>query len=69
MEEQQEEGLQDLRLKFVKSLASQTWKASGSSSQEEIRFSDPNEKRTKVFERYPQKDVPKLVKKCLRKCG
>ena len=33
VEEHQEEGSQDLRLKFVKSPLSQTWKASGSSSQ------------------------------------
>ena len=32
VEEHQEEGSQDLRLKFVKSPLSQTWKASGSSS-------------------------------------
>ena len=68
MEEQQKEGSQDLRLKFVKSPASQTWKALGSSSQEEIRFSDPNEKRPKVFELHLRKGVPKLVKKCQRNC-
>ena len=68
-EEQQEEGSQDLRLKFIQSPKSQTWKALGSSSQEEIRFSDPNEKRPKVFELHLRKDVPKLVKKCQGKCG
>ena len=69
VEEQQEEGSQDLRLKFVKSPESQTWKAPGSSSQEEIRFSDPNENRPKVFGLHLRKDVPKLVKKCQGKCG
>ena len=69
VEEQQEKGSQELRLKFAKSPESQTWKASGSSSQEEIRFSDPNKKRPKVFELHLQKDVPKLVKKCQGKCG
>ena len=69
MEEQQEEGSQDLRLKFVKSPESQTWKASGNSSQEEIRFNDPNEKRPKVFELHLRKDAPKLAKKCQGKCG
>ena len=44
-EEQQDEGSQDLRLKFVQSPESQTWKTSGSSSQEQIRFRDLNEKR------------------------
>ena len=56
MEEQQEEGSQDLRLKFVQSPETQIWKASGGSSQEEIRFSDPNEKRPKVFETHLRKD-------------
>ena len=51
VKEQQEEGSQDLRLKFFKSPKSQTGKASGSSSQEEIRFSDPNEKFPEVFPR------------------
>ena len=67
VEEQQEEGSQDLRLKFVKSPESQIRKASGSSNEDEIRFSDPNEKRPKVFEVHLQKDVPKLVKKCQEK--
>ena len=69
VEKQQEEGLQDLHLKFVHSPESQTWKASGSSSQEKIRFSDPIEKRPKVFELHLWKGVPKLVKKCQGKCG
>ena len=69
LEEQQEEVSQDLRLKFVKSSESQTWKAWGSSSQEEIRFSGSNEKRPKIFELHLRKDVPKLVKKCQGKCG
>ena len=69
VKEQQEEGSQDLRLKFVQSPETQTWKASGSSSQEEIRFSHPNEKRPKVFELYLRKDVLKLVKECQGKCG
>ena len=69
MEEQQEEGLQDLSLKFVKSQESQTWKASGSPSHKEIRFSDPNEKRPEVFQLHVWKNVPKLVKKFQGKCG
>ena len=61
MEEQQEEGLQYLRLKFVQSPESQTWTASVSSSQEEIRFNDPSEKRPKVFELHPCKEVSRKV--------
>ena len=69
MEEQQEEGSQDFRLKFVKSPESQTWKALGNSSQEEIRLSDSSEKRPQVFELHLWKDVSKLVKKCQGKFG
>ena len=69
MEEQQEEGSQDFRLKFVKSPESQTWKALGNSSQEEIRLSDSSEKRPQVFELNLWKDVSKLVKKCQGKFG
>ena len=68
MEEQEQEGCQYLRLKFAKSPENRTSKTSGSSSQEEIRFRDPNEKRPKVFELHLRKDIPKLVKKCQRKC-
>ena len=68
VDKQQEEGSQDLRLKSVRSLERQTWKALGSSSREKIRSSDPNEKRPRylsyIYERY----VPKLVKKCQGKC-
>ena len=69
VKEQQEEGLQDLCLNFVKSPESQTWKALGSSSEEEIRFSDPSEKSPKVFELHLRKGVPKLLIKCQGKCG
>ena len=69
VKEQQEESLQDFCLKFVKSPESQTWKALGSSSKEEIRFSDPSEKSPKVFELHLRKDTPKLLIKCQGKCG
>ena len=68
MDEQQEEGSQDLRLKFARSIERQTWKALGSSSREKIRSSDPNEKRLKCLSYIYESYVPKLVKTCQGKC-